>query len=146
MSLVHAFATVSELLPGFRIPFQYIGDGETPAARAIPDEILLAWIVANLPAVSSRLNVQTATGVAAAGTLAVSAEMMLSKVIVIGSTTGTFSLGTTVSGTELIEAESFDTDGAVYVLDRYFHSGATLHFSGFAGTITVKLVLISLTA
>lgn len=146
MALVHTFPLVDELKPGFRIPFQFLGTSETPAARAMEDTMLLAWIAANLPSSTSRLSVQTATGLAAAATLAVSAEMLLSKVIVIGSTTGTFSLGTTVSGTELIDAESFDSDGAVYVLDQYFHSGATLHFSGFAGTITVKLVLISLTA
>jgi hypothetical protein len=67
------------------------------------------------------------------------------KIVVIGGASGTFNLGTSASGTEIMEGATFDTDGAVYALDNYFHSGGTLHFSGgFAGSLTVKLILINL--
>ena len=34
MSKVHTFPTIAELLPGFRLPLQYIGTGEPPALRS----------------------------------------------------------------------------------------------------------------
>lgn len=143
MSKVHTFPTIAELLPGFRLPLQYIGTGEPPAASQVPDTVLLAWILANIP--SSALTVQAAT-VANNGTVAVAAGRLVSKVVVVGGASGTFNLGTTASGTEIMEEATFDTDGAVYALDNYFHSGGTLHFSGgFAGSLSVKLVLINLT-
>ena len=142
MPKVHLFPTISSLEPGFRIPLQYLGTSETPAASAVADTVLLAWILANLP--THPMSVQSAT-VANDGTVAVASGRMVEKVIVIGGASGTFNLGTSASGTEILEGETFDTDGAVYALDRYFHSGGTLHFNGgFAGSLTVKLILINL--
>jgi hypothetical protein len=142
MPKVHLFPTISELLPGWRLPLQYIGTSETPAAKAAPDTVVLAWILANLPA--NPISVQSAT-VANDGTVAVAAGRMVEKIVVIGGASGTFNLGTSASGTEIMEGATFDTDGAVYALDNYFHSGGTLHFSGgFAGSLTVKLILINL--
>jgi len=142
MPKVHLFPTIDELLPGWRMPLQYIGTGEPAAAKAAPDTVVLTWILANLP--TNPISVQSAS-VSNNGTVAVSAGRMVAKVIVVGGASGNFNLGTTASGTEILEGESFDTDGAVYALDRYFHSGGTLHFSGgFAGSLTVKLVLINL--
>ncbi len=143
MPKVHLFPTISELLPGWRMPLQYVGTGEPAAAVAAPDDVILAWILANLP--TNPISVQTAT-VSNDGTVAVSAGRMVAKIVVIGGSSGTFNLGTTASGTEIMEGATFDTDGAVYALDAYFHSSGTLHFSGgFSGSLTVKLVLINLT-
>lgn len=142
MPKVHLFPTISELKSGFRLPLQYLGTSETPAASAVSDSVLLAWIEENITA--SPFSVQSAT-VSDGGTVAVSAGRLVAKIVVIGGSSGTFNLGTTASGTEIMEAATFDTDGAVYALDNYFHSGGTLHFSGgFAGSLTVKLILVNL--
>ena len=142
MAKVHTFPLLSELKPGFRIPLQYLGTGETPAASAAEDSLILAWIEANMT--PSRFSVQSAS-VANNGTVSVSAGRLVEKIIVIGASSGTFNVGTSASGTDVIEGESFDTDGAVHVIERYFNSGATLHFSGgFSGSLTVKLILINL--
>ncbi len=143
MAQVHTFSLITELYDDTRFPLQYLGNGQPAAARQVELSVLLAWIEENIT--PSPFSVQSAS-VANDGTVAVSAGRMVEKIVVIGGGSGTFNLGTTASGTEILEAESFDTDGAVYSIDRYFHSGGTLHFSGgFAGSLTVKLVLVNLT-
>lgn len=143
MGKVHLFPTIPGLLPGFRLPLQYIGDGEDPVASQVEDTVLLAWVEANMT--PSKISVQTAT-VSDDGSVAVAANRLVSKVVVIGSAPGTFDLGTTIGGTQILEGESFDTDGAVYVIERFFASSGSLYFGGgFSGSITVKLVLINLT-
>lgn len=142
MPKVHLFPTIPSLSAGFRIPLQYLGTSETPAASAVADTVLLAWILANLPA--NPISVQSAT-VSNGGTVAVAAGRQVLEMLVIGGSSGTFNLGTSASGTEVMEGAAFDTDGAVHGIGNYFHSGGTLHFSGgFAGSLTVKLVLINL--
>ena len=143
MSQVHNFPLTTNLYDDTRLPFQYPGNGGAPAALQVELSVLLAWIESNMT--PSAFSVQSAT-VANNGTVAVSAGRLVAKVVVIGGSSGTFNLGTTASGTEILEGETFDTDGAVYVIDRYFNSGGTLHFSGgFAGSLTVKVVLVNLT-
>lgn len=145
MPKVHLFTLQNELYDDTRIPFQYRGNGQAAEARAFELSYLLSWIEANISLASNAFSVQTET-VSNNGTVAVAAGRLVAKVVVIGGSSGTFNLGTTASGTELIDTGSFDTDGAVYALDNYFHSGGTLHFSGgFAGSLTVKLILINLT-
>lgn len=144
MAQVHTFSLITDLYDDTRLPLQYLGNGQPAAARQVELAVLLAWIEANITLASNAFSVQTAT-VSNNGTVAVSAGRMVAKVIVIGSAPGTFNLGTSASGTEIMEGGTFDTDGAVYAIDNYFHSGGTLHFSGgFAGSLTVKLVLINL--
>lgn len=90
------------------------------------------------------MSVSSTTINSATTSIAVGFGKLISKIIVIGSTSGTFSVGTSAGGTQILNAESFDTDGAVFALDRYFHTGGTLHFSGYgAATLTVKLILIA---
>lgn len=143
MPKVHLFPTIDELLPGWRMPLQYVGDGEPAAAVAAPDTVLLTWILANLPA--NPISVQSAT-VSNNGTVAVAAGRQVLEILVVGGASGTFNLGTSASGTEIMENADFDTDGVLHQIGNYFHSGGTLHFSGgFSGSLTVKLVLINLT-
>lgn len=143
MPKVDLFTVENDLYSDTRVPFQYLGNSQPPAARAFELSALLDWIEANISLPSNAFSVQTAT-VSNDGTVAVSAGRMVAKIVVIGGSSGTFNLGTSASGTEIMEGASFDTDGAVYALDNYFHSGGTLHFSGgFAGSLTVKLVLIN---
>lgn len=143
MGKVHLFPTIPSLLPGFKIPLQFVGTGETPAASQVEDTVILAWIESNLT--PSKFSVATGT-VSNDGSIAVSSGRMVADVIVVGATSGTFNLGTTSGGTEILEGESFDTDGAVYTIKRYFNSGGSLYFGGgFSGSLTVKLILVNLT-
>lgn len=142
MPKVHLFPLTTDLYDDTRLPLQYLGGGEPAEASQVELSVLLAWIEANMTA--SPFSVQSAT-VSDGGTVAVSAGRLVAKIVVIGGSSGTFNLGTTASGTEIMEAATFDTDGAVYALDNYFHSGGTLHFSGgFAGSLTVKLIVVNL--
>jgi hypothetical protein len=142
MAKVHEFALDNELYNDTRIPFQYRGNGKSNTRRAFELSALVDFVSTNLPA--SPFSVQSAS-VSNNGTVAVSAGRMVAKLVVIGGSSGTFNLGTSSGATDIMEGGTFDTDGAVYALDNYFHSGGTLHFSGgFSGSITVKLILINL--
>jgi hypothetical protein len=142
MAQVHTFSLDNELFLDTRVPFQYRGGAKTNTRRAFELSALVDFVAANMTA--SPFSVQSAT-VSNNGTVAVSAGRMVAKIVVIGASSGNFNLGTTASGTEILDGETFDTDGAVYALDRYFHSGGTLHFSGgFSGSLTVKLILVNL--
>jgi len=143
MAKVHEFAIDNELFVDTRVPYQYRGGSKTNVRRAFELSALVDFVAANMA--PSPYSVQTAT-VSNNGTVVVGSARMVSKVVVIGGSSGTFNLGTSASGTDILDGESFDTDGAVYVIERYFHTSATLHFSGgFAGSLTVKLVLVNLT-
>lgn len=143
MAQVHTFALESTLYSDTRLPLQFLGGSRSPAPRQVELSTLLAWIEANM-ANTSPMTVSTSTINGAATSIAVASGKLVSKIIVIGSTSGTFSVGTSAGGTQILNAESFDTDGAVFALDRYFHTGGTLHFSGYgAATLTVKLILIA---
>lgn len=142
MPKVHLFPTISDLSEGFRLPLQYLGTSETPAARAVPDTVLLSWILANIPAVPISVSSQS---VADGGTIGVNAGRMVAALVVIGNPSGTFNVGTSTGATDILGGEAFDSDGAAYVLFKYFNSSGTLHFSGgFLTPLTVKLVLINL--
>lgn len=143
MAQVHTFALESTLYSDTRLPLQFLGGSRSPAPRQVELSTLLAWIEANM-ANTSPMSVTTTTINGATTSIAVGSGKMVSKIIVIGSTSGTFSVGTSAGGTQILDGETFDTDGAVYTLDRYFHTGGTLHFSGYgAATLTVKLILIA---
>ena len=113
MSKVHTFPTVSELFPGFRIPFQYIGTGETPATRAIPDSLLLAWIEANITLPTSPFSVQSVSVTIGAPNISISAGRLVLGFAITGGGSGTFNVGTAPGGAEgrlTSGAESAGTD------------------------------------
>jgi len=143
MAKVHEFAIDNELFVDTRVPYQYRGGSKTNVRRAFELSALVDFVAANMA--PSPYSVQTAT-VSNNVTVVVGSARMVAKVVVIGGASGIFNLGTTASGTEVLEGAPFDTDGAVHAIDLYLHSGGTLHFSGgFAGSLTVKLVLVNLT-
>ncbi len=54
----------------------------------------------------------------------------------------TLDVGTTAGGTQIVEGEELPSGEDVFInVNRYFPSGATLHFSG-AGTISVRVYLL----
>lgn len=136
MAQVHTFPLTTNLFPDTRLPFQFPGNGGSPAAKQVELSVLLAWIETNMAVPSG---VQTATITSGSSSAAVSSGKLVEKIVVIGTGAGTFNLGTTVGGSDILAGESYDTGGVVYVFDKYFNAAGALHFSGFTGTLTVKI-------
>jgi hypothetical protein len=132
---VNEFEIETVLYTDTKVPIQYRGGGRTAAPKQFNLSLLLAWIQANL----LPTGVSTSTVTAGATGLGLTAGKLLEKMVVYGSTTGTFSVGTTIGGTDILNGEAFDTNGLPYVVERFFKTGGTIFFSGFAGTLTVKL-------
>lgn len=145
---VNTFPLITELYDDTRVPLQYPGNGAAAAAKQFELSVLLAWLQANLDfgASSGPVSVSTTTVETDHPSIAVSAGRMIAKVIVTGDGSGTFDLGTSSGGNQILDGESFSTTAAVFAIDKYFPSGGTLYFSGFSTAIlTVKLVIINLT-
>lgn len=140
---VHEFTLDNTLYSDTRVPYQYRGGGRSNTKRAFELSALVTFVLASVPA--NPLSVQTASVTSGSPSIAVSAGRLVSKIVVIGGSSGTFNLGTGPGGDDILAGENYDTDGAVYVLERYFGSSGTLYFDGFSGTLTVKLILINLT-
>lgn len=141
MSKVHLFSDVSELLPGFKIPFQYLGAGETPAPRQIPESVLLAWINAN---VSTPISVTSASVTTGSPDISIAAGRLVLGMLITGSGSGTLDVGTAPGGSNILAGESYSTAPAFFFVPWYFAGSGTLNFDGFSGTLTVKLILINL--
>ena len=131
---VDLFSLKTVLHPDTRIPGQYPGNGDAAVPFAFELAALMDFINANIQVGPTVYNVPIGTP-----SVAVAAGKLIEKIVVIGTTTGTFKLGTTPGGTEILDGESFDTDGAVFAFDQYFHTAGSLYFSGFTGTLTVKI-------
>jgi hypothetical protein len=145
MPQVHTFSLFTDLSDDTRIPIQYLGGSNSPAPRQFELSTLLTWIEANLTLPASPVTVESATINSGTTSIAVAAGKLVAKVIVVGSASGTFDMGTSGSGNEILDNENYDTNGAVYAIDQYFHTSGALHFSGYGSdTLTVKLVLINL--
>ena len=91
--------------------------------------------------VSAAVSPVTTVTLTSGGTVAIPAGKILMLVVLIGGTTGTCNIGTSAGGNQYGEDVDFNTAGYSYQSPRYFGSAATLHFSGFAGSITVKLLM-----
>lgn len=133
MAQVHTFPTVTELVAGFRIPFQYIGTGQPAAAKAIPDTVLLDWILSNIN------QGPTAQTVATGGTIAVGGGNLI-NVIAVKAAAGarTIKIGTSAGGDEILGETDIEssTDFSASI-GRYTSSGLTLHFTLTGGSASV---------
>lgn len=56
-----------------------------------------------------------------------------------GSSSGVLIVGTTNGGSEIMDYANFDTAGYVNQVMRYFSTATTIYFTGFTGSLTVKL-------
>lgn len=137
MARVDHFTTVSDLRPGFRIPYQYIGTSETPAPRAIPDSVLLAWIEDNIALPAPATAAETlSTG----NTVVIAAGTKIDSIAIEKPASGsrTVKIGTTPGGDEILEETTVDTsDDYTQTVNRYTSSGLTLHFTITGGTVSV---------
>ena len=134
MAEVHNFPQVSTLLPGFRIPFQYIGTGEPPAAKAIPDSVLLDWIIENL-------GLSTTAQTLSSGDT-ISAPIGLLQVIAVKSAVGarTIKVGTSAGADDILDLTDIDSGSDFSAsIHRYTSSILTLHFTITGGTADVLI-------
>lgn len=135
MAKPSTFPAESALYDDTKIPIQFRGGGRAAADKQVALSLLLEWIQDNLPptGVSSNSVSDPSLG------LGVTAGRLIEKIIVIGGGSGTFSLGTSLGDDSLLSGEAYNTSGEVYILEKYFNSGGSLYFSGFSGTLTVKM-------
>lgn len=72
--------------------------------------------------------------------ISVPAGRLISQIVVTAASgSGSVSIGTTDGGNEVIENEPYNTSGRPFTVGWWFSSAATLYFSVFTGTITVKI-------
>lgn len=73
-------------------------------------------------------------------TIAVPGGRLISSIVVVASSgSGTVNIGTTPSGSEIIEAETYGTAGRPFTIGWWFSADSTIYFSTFTGTITVHV-------
>lgn len=145
MSKVHTFSLLTELFSDTRLPLQYPGNGAPAAPRQIELSLLLGWIEDNITLPAPALTVQSASVTTVSPNISVSAGRVVLGFAITGGGSGTFNLGTSPGGSDILAGEAYDTTGLLYFVPRYFPSGGTLCFDDFGGTLTVKLILINLT-
>jgi hypothetical protein len=135
MSKVHTFSPVTELLPGFRIPFQYLGGGEDPEPRAIPEDVLLEWILENIGLVTS------VESVSDGGTISIPGGTLI-QVVAVKKAVGarTIQIGTTAGGAEILDETDIDSNADFSAeIHRYTSTNLTLHFTLTGGSVQVLI-------
>lgn len=136
MGKVSLYTTVGTLYTDTRLPFQFRGGGQPNGQYALELSTLIDFIAANPPGVIA------ASMSGGAGTVSIPDERLVQGfVILAGSGSGTISVGRTVGGTDIFSSEAYDTSSASQEFGcfEYFDAAAPLYFSGFSGTITVKV-------
>jgi hypothetical protein len=92
------------------------------------------------PLAQGNSNVATYTITTGDPAIQIGAKKLWEHTVIIGSGSGTVNIGSTAGGTEYWSAIDYDTSGSiVYSQPKYFHTAGTIFFSGFSGTLTIKL-------
>jgi len=92
------------------------------------------------PLTQGNSSVATFTVVSGDPAIQVGAKKLWEHMVIVGSGSGTVNVGSTAGGTEYWEGIAYDTTGSiVYSQPKYFHTASTIFFSGFSGTLTVKM-------
>ncbi len=139
MAEVHLFTALTTLTDTFRIPIQYLGDAESPAARAIPAALLLEWLQANLEGVGA-----AAVTVATGGTVVVPAGNLLTVLAIEANATArTVKIGTSSGADDILELTSIPSNSDFSLtLNRYTSTSLTLHFTLTGATASVLTFLV----
>jgi hypothetical protein len=137
MAQVHTFPLVEELLPGFRLPLQYLGTGEIPVASQVEDTVLLAWLIDQLSLSTSAQSVVTGDTIAVTGG-------NLIECIVVEAAAGsrTIKIGTSAGADDILELTTIPTNtDFTYTMNKYTSTTITLHFTLTGGGASVVLFL-----
>lgn len=138
MAKVHLFPLVSSLFSDTRLPLQYLGGGNTPAARQVSLATLLTWMEANLPLLTSTsVNVSASTY-----TYTLPAGKWLIAFAVSSSSDQEFNVGFSSGTDEYIQAGNVTGGGSESFGAPIFGgaAGKTLYFSGLSGSTTLTFL------
>lgn len=133
MSKVHTFPVITDLYSDTRIPLQYLGGGNSPAASQVSMLVLLEYI-------AEQLAVGTAPQTIASGDTIATVGGNLIQCISVEAQSGsrTIKIGTSAGADDVLELSTIPTDtDFTFTLNRYTSTTLTLHFTLTGGTASV---------
>lgn len=138
MAKVHLFPLITELFSDTRIPLQYLGGSNSPAASQMTLATLLEWIEENI-------SIQNSTSVAVSASTysyAIPAGKWLVGIAAGSSSAQTFKCGLSAGTDELIY-EGIVAGGDTSSFSVLLYGGAsgkTIYFSALSGTVTLTFL------
>jgi hypothetical protein len=138
MAKVHLFPLVTSLFADTRLPLQFPGNAQPPAASQVTLATLLAFIQANLT------NNTAATVSSATHSMSVPAGKWLVGIAVQSATTQAFKCGLS-AGTDELVYEGIVDAGDVSTFSALLFGGTggkTIHFSALTGSVTITLLVL----
>lgn len=140
MAKVHLFPLITDVYSDTRLPLQYPGNGQPPAASQVALSVLLAWIEENLSLqYGSSVAVSTATY-----TYNLPAGKWLIGIAAQSASAQAFKCGFSAGTDELIY-EGIVGAGDVSTFSTLLYGGTagkTIHFSALTGTVTLTLLTL----
>ncbi len=144
MAKVHDFALDNELFSDTRVPFQYRGGSKTNTRRAFELSALVDFVAANMDVALSVQSTTVSAGTPEAQAVDIAANRLVLGVLVTGAAPGTFNLGTSPGGSDILGGEAYGTTSLFYFVPRFYPASGSLCFDGFSGTLSLKIILINL--
>lgn len=109
-------------------------NGDKPPETDFHDWLDSYWHKSEVP------NGVSVVGAPGGGSYALPAGTLLESIVVYGPTPGVITIEKSLAGGDLFTAEPYTTTGnPVFVCNEFFATAETLLFSGYSGTITIKL-------
>lgn len=141
MALVHEFPLTSNLYDDTRVPFQYPGNGEDPAADGLAFSLaaLRSYLVEKKMYSTSEV-VTTSTH-----TFSIPAGRWLVGIAVESASGQSFNLGVSAGTDELIGLGTVTGGGGPESFPQVIYGGSagkTIYFSSLTGTLTITFLLI----
>lgn len=140
MAKVHLFPLVVSLYSDTRLPLQYPGGGNSPAARQVELSTLLAWLEDNL-----QLPQKTQASVSASTyTYTLPAGKWLLGIAVSSASGQSFNLGLSAGTDELIQG-GIVSPGGVSTFGANLYAGGSslsLYFSALTGSTTLTFLTL----
>lgn len=140
MSKVHLFPLITNVYSDTRLPLQYPGNSQPPAASQVAMSTLLTWIEANL----NITNGSSATIATSTYTFNIPAGKWLMAVAAESATAQTFKCGLTAGTDELIYEGIVGAGGISSFSMNIFGgtAGKTIYFSALSGTVTLSFLTL----
>lgn len=136
MAIVSGYTPVSPLYTNTRVPFQYRGGGLPNGQFSFELSTLIEFLAANQPGVIPA----TITGGSPSVNIP-AGRLVDTIVILLGSGSGVVNIGTSLGGSQIFENEIYDTtsESNEFGCKHYFDTLSPIYFSGFTGTLSVKI-------
>jgi hypothetical protein len=133
MAQVHTFSLITELFSDTRIPLQYLGGGNAPAARQVELMLLVEYIAAQLAIATE------AVSVTSGDTIAVTGGNLIACIAVEAAVGArTMKIGTSAGAEDVMELTSIPSaTDFTFTLNRYTSTTLTLHFTLTGGSASI---------